>query len=80
MFVYINLYFKKEWTLEKISYELCAYESVDDRSLSYRLFLKNQRTSEFVQQRSNIVNFKRYQKIIIKLTSKWCMIYLLNLI
>ena len=36
-----KLTLKKEGIIEKISYERRAYELIDDRSHSYRLYLKN---------------------------------------
>ena len=42
-------FFKIKGIIEKISYERCAYESVDENSL----YLKNQRKKELMQQRVN---------------------------
>ena len=47
----ISISFGKKGIIKKISCEHRAYESVDDKTLSYRLNLKNQRKTELLQQR-----------------------------
>ena len=65
-----NLDLKEEGIVEKVSCDLCKYESVDNRRLSYRLCIKNQRKTKFRWQKvDNIRSQKSGDAKLVKLLS-----------
>ena len=41
--------------MKKYSYERRVYESIDEKSLSWNIYFENQRKTEFVQQRVEVL-------------------------